>query len=224
MQTVTVRHRHFRHGSPGELRVSADSISFSETGKGSKHSRVWKYQEIQQLELSPDTLRILTYEDQKWKLGRDREYVFDHLPTGFAQSVYEHWRSQLDQRFVADLPDKNEPVLWERPAKLVGTLRGTQGTVRIGTDRIVYDTAAPEASRTWRFTDIQNVASAGPFDLSIVTAEHHGTWNTGSREFRFQLKQPLSEQQFNELWRRLNAIHQSDFIRMSIRGNDANHE
>jgi hypothetical protein len=46
------------------------------------------FDDIQELELSPDTLRILTYEDSRWELGRDREYLFDHRPSGFAKSVY----------------------------------------------------------------------------------------------------------------------------------------
>src|SRR4051812_17366693 len=82
-ETVTVRHKHARNGAPGELHVTAEGISFSEPGKHEKHSREWKYTDIQQLELSSDSLRILTYEDGK--LGRDRDFVFDHLPDGFAK-------------------------------------------------------------------------------------------------------------------------------------------
>src|SRR5271167_3749266 len=75
-QTATVRHKHARGNEPGELQVTAEGISFAEPGKGQKHSRTWTYQDIQQLELSPSTICILTYEDQKWMLGRDREYEF----------------------------------------------------------------------------------------------------------------------------------------------------
>jgi hypothetical protein len=215
-QEVQVRHTHLRHGGYGQLQVSQDSLRFVETGKGKKHSRNWKYDDIQQLELTLETLRLLTYEDQKWKFGRDREYLFDHLPEGFAQTVYALWRDRLDQRFTASLPDKNVQVAWEIPAKLLG--KGSQGTVRIGSDRIVYETEAPAESRTWRFLDIENIATAGPFDLSIVTREHHGTFNNGSREFRFQLKQALPEERYNELWRNLNLQTQSDLIRTSQPG------
>ena len=223
-ETVSVRHRHLHNGKPGELQFSDERISFTEEGKGSIHSREWKYAEIQQLELSPGSLRILTYEDQKWKLGRDREYVFDQLPEGFAESVYLRWRDRLDQRFVADLPDKNVVSLWERPVKLLGRLRGSHGVLRAGTERVVYQTESPEQSRTWRFADIENIASAGPFDLSIVTREHHGTANAGIREFRFQLKERLPEAQFNDLWRRLNLARQSDFIQSSLQNKEHNHD
>jgi len=78
-QEVRVRHHHWHGGGIGDLRVGNDGISFTE-GQKKSHSRTWKYEEIQQIELSADTLRVLTYEDQKWKFGRDREYVLINCP------------------------------------------------------------------------------------------------------------------------------------------------
>jgi hypothetical protein len=223
-QTATVRHTHARGNEPGELQVTATGISFTEAGKGKKHSRIWTYEEIQQLELSPSTIRILTYEDQKWVLGRDREYEFTALPPGFADTVYGVWRDRLDQRFIADLPDKQVRVEWQIPVKLLGTIQGSQGVIRVGEDRIVYETDKPGQSRTWRLEDIDNMASSGPFDLSVVTREHSGAFNSGSREFRFQLKQPLTEARYNDLWRRLNLSKQSEFVRTSSKTEEQHHE
>jgi len=223
-QTATVRHKHARGNEPGELQVTAAGISFSEPGKGKKHSRTWKYEDIQQLELSPSTIRILTYEDQKWVLGRDREYEFIALPPGFADQVYEIWRDRLDQRFIADLPDAQVRVQWEVPAKLLGAMQGSHGVIRLGEDRIVYQSDKPGQSRTWRLEDINNVASAGPFDLSVVTSEHSGAFHSGSREFRFQLKQPMPEARYNDLWRRLNLSKQSEFVRTSMKSEEQHHE
>lgn len=214
-QEVQVRHQHWHGGGIGDLRVSNDGISFAEAQKKG-HSRTWKYEEIQQLALSADTLRVLTYEDQKWKFGRDREYVFDQLPRGFVQTVYGQWRDRLDQRFIAGLPDEDVAPLWEIPAKLLGIFAGSEGIVRVGRDRIVYQTEKPGQSRNWRLADIENVASAGPFDFSVVTREHHGAWNASSREFRFHLKGPLTAERYNELWRRLNASRQSALIQSSV--------
>ena len=202
-----VRHEHLRHGGFGELQVTDEGLSFTEAGKHKEHSRVWKYEQIQQLELSDTSLRVLTYEDQTWVLGRDREYVFDELPKGFARSVYPQWREKLDQRFIAALADEEVATLAEFPAKLNGLTKGVLGTLRFGEDRIVFRAAKAGESRTWRFGDIDNIASAGPFDFSVVTLEHHGTWNTGTREFRFQLQSPMEEARFNELWRKVVRVH-----------------
>src|SRR5260370_42192843 len=74
--TYEVRHQHLRGGAMGTLRITQDSIAFEEKSKNGTHSREWKYADVQQLSLSPAEFRILTYEDRKWQLGRDREYVF----------------------------------------------------------------------------------------------------------------------------------------------------
>ncbi len=203
-ESIQVRHTHLRHGGAGRLEVTASGISFTEEGKHREHSRSWKYEDIQELRLTTETLTVLTYEDQKWKLGRDREYLFDQLPDGFAARIFPEWRARLDQRFVAALPGMAPQVLWEIPAKLFGTIRGAQGRLKVTADGIEFETPEKGASRAWRDADIQSLASAGPFDLSIVTREHHGAVNGSGREFRFQLKQTLEERRYNQLWRRLN--------------------
>jgi hypothetical protein len=202
--TFTVRHEHLRKGGEGVLRIAEDSISFEEAGKSHKHSRVWKFDEIQQITLSSAELQILTYEDQKWKLGRDREYNFDRLPKELATSLYPFLRQRLDRRFIVGLSDSEVQPVWRTAAKLTRGRGGVQGVLTFGEDRIVFDTSAPGESRTWRYPDVENIATSGPFDLAITTLERSG-WARGSgREFRFQLKQELSETVYNDLWRRLN--------------------
>ena len=209
MQTAAgaqVEHRHPRHSGAGTLTITDDGLSFTETGKHPEHSRVWKYEQIQQIELSASRLRVLTYEDSRRQLGRDREYVFDNLPADFAKSAYPMWKDKLDQRFIAALADPEITTLAEFPAKLLGLTKGVEGTLLFAEDRIVFRTDKPGSSRTWRFIDIDNVASAGPFDFSVVTLEHHGAWNSGARDFRFHLQRPMEEARFNELWRRMHRL------------------
>jgi hypothetical protein len=194
-QTYNVRHRHLRNGGPGVLRIDEKSISFEEAGKQAKHSRTWKYDDIQELILGPETLRIVTYEDSRWELGRDRVYVFDRMPASVAADWYPVFRTRLDARFVAALADEQAKPEWEMPAKLVHGRTGSQGVVLVGADRVVYRSGQPGESRTWRTGDLENVSSSGPFDLTITTHE---------REFRFQLKQAMSEERYQELWMRVN--------------------
>ena len=189
---VPVEYRHHQ----GDLEVTLDAVTF----KGAQ-TWTWKYDQIQQLTLTETELRILTYEDSKWKIGRDREYIFDHLPEGFAKSVYCQWKDKLDQRFIAALADPDVKSLAEFPAKLKSLTKGTEGTLLFNADRIVFRATKPGESRTWRLADIENIASAGPFDFSLVVQEHHGAWNNATREFRFQLQKPMEETRYNELWR-----------------------
>ena len=204
--TFAVRHQHVRKGAMGSLRVTLDSIAFDEPGKKHQHSREWKYDDIQQLSLSTTTLRILTYEDQKWQLGRDRDYVFDHLPKELVETLYPMFAAKLDQRFIAALPDPNVRPLWQLPAKLRHGRSGSEGTLLVADDRIVYKSDAGGESRTWRLIDVDSISISGPFDFSITTLERSEFRHAGPTEFRFQLKEPLAENRYNELWRKLEEI------------------
>lgn len=190
-----VRHAHLRNGGAGVLRIDETSITFEEPGKHAKHSRTWKYDDIQELILGPEKLRIVTYEDNRWELGRDRVYVFNKLPASLAVDWYPVFRAKLDARFVAALADDLVKPEWQMPAKLVHGRGGSQGVLLVGADRLVYKSGLEGESRTWRIGDVENVSSSGAFDLTITTYE---------RAFRFQLKQALGEERYQALWLRVN--------------------
>jgi len=195
------------------LHISPDGISFEERGKKKEaDSRSWRYEEIQQLTVSPSELRILTYQDSKWKLGRDREYVFDRLPEDLAFETYPLWTSKLDQRFIAAVPAPEPAPEWKAEAKLDHGLSGTLGTLMIGREQIVFDAGERGASRSWRLIDIENVSSSGPLDLTVTTTEKSGLFRGGSRQFHFQLQQPLIEDQYSALWRRVNRSKGLTFL------------
>ncbi|HUS06192.1 MAG TPA: hypothetical protein VMZ52_07850 [Bryobacteraceae bacterium] len=203
--TIPVRHRHVRKGAAGELRLGGSSLAFQESGKRQGHSRDWAYDEIQQLYVSRESVRILTYEDVAWKLGKDREYEFDELPEGAAQRILGSVRGQMDERrVVAAMPDLSIQPGWQVKAKLLAGRRGSEGIVLVGQDSIVYQSGEREASRTWHFRQIENISSSGPFDLTITTFEQAGARYAGRRDFRFQLKTELSQERYNALWARLN--------------------
>jgi hypothetical protein len=201
--TFQVRHRHAPGGEAGVLRLTEDGIAFEEDGRYAAHSRQWRFQDVEQLTLSSSSLRILTYEDQRWKLG-DRQFVFDRLPDNLAAQLYPIFSRRLDQRFVAALADDQVKARWEAPVKLMRWRGGPQGTILVGSDRIVFKTTAPEESRTWRLGDIDNVSSSGPFDLTLTTFERAGANYAGRKDFHFQLKRPMAESDYNALWRDVN--------------------
>jgi hypothetical protein len=78
--TYNVRHRHVHNGGIGALKIDDTGISFEESAKKTKHSFQWKYADIQELVLSLDSLRIVTYEDNRLPLGHDRVYVSTTCP------------------------------------------------------------------------------------------------------------------------------------------------
>ncbi len=68
----------------------------------------------------------------------------------------------------------------------------------------MYSTERKGASRTWRYSDIDNIATSGPFELTLTTFEralgHYGS----RKDFSSQLTKPLDERKYTELWRRLH--------------------
>lgn len=188
----------------GTLTIDERGVSYQETGKKLPRHWSWSYQDIQQLELAPARVRVLTYKDNPRRLGADFAYTFDALAGQDFTSAYPLLKDRLDQRFVAELADAAVQPLWSVPVKLLGTITGSEGVLTIGRDRIVYRTERKGASRTWRYGDIDNIAAPGPFELTLTTFEralaHHGN----RKDFNFQLKEPLDERRYNELWRKLH--------------------
>ena len=186
-QQFPVRHQHLRKFCAGTLSVDESGIRFAGP-KG--HAWSWPYGDIQQLTLSAGSIHILSYKDRSnWKLGKDMAYTFTgKFPI---ESLERQWSAQLDQRFVAAVAAGQDSGLSGRefPVKLLGLTKGTQGTLIFGADAVVYDT--PHAPRTWRYSDIQFISSANPFQLSITTLE---------KQFQFQLKQAITESTYNQLW------------------------
>lgn len=197
-------------GQIGILTVTDLGISFAETAREGKeprhpHAWHWDYQDIQQLKIAPKSVTVLTYKDDKWKMGADRAYEFDLISEGTFANAYELLKGHLDQRFVAAIPEIRVPnVLWEIPVKHLLRFGGDEGVLQVGAGEIVYKSDKRNESRTWRYEDIDNISSSGPFQLTVTTFERAKLDYGSRKEFSFQLKQRLEEARFNDLWLRLN--------------------
>ena len=202
-------------GNMGTLTISESGVSFEESskdGKKSKHTWQWKYDDIQQLTVFPKQLNVLTYKDKWWKLGADREYEFDLTSEETLNGAYAFLRTRLDQRLVAGVESAPPTILWEIPAKHLTRFGGDHGTLQVGETEIVYKSASKGDSRVWRYEDIDNISSSGPFQLSITTFERARMQYGSEKGFNFQLKNKLSEPRFNDLWLRLNRSKGLDVL------------
>ena len=171
---------------PGTLKVDETGISYA-GAKATSFS--WKYQDIQRLTVSPNRITVLTYQDNRYLLGADRNYDFTgEIP---AKELYALLSPLLDQRFVAAVAQPPGDILFAIAAKHVRRITGTEGTISFGSGFIVYDTPTKDDSRTWRYQDIQSISSASPFELTVTTFE---------QSYNFQLKSPLPESRYNVLW------------------------
>ena len=120
-----------------------------------------------------------------------------------AAELYRMLQPLMDQRLVCRGRTAIEGlarVLWSAPVKHEAPRSASQGTLAFGEDAVVYETAAEGESRTWRYADIDNITSSGPFQLTITTFER-ALWHYGDRkDFNFVLKQPITEAGYNQLW------------------------
>jgi len=190
-----VEHKHAHKSCAGVLTVDETGVSFAGP-KG--HAWTWSYQDIQELKLTPDTIYVLTYRDNRLLLGADRSYTFTgKIP---ADELYQFLAPRLDQRFVAAIAEPSQPDSWSIPAKHLLRITGTEGTLSFGPDTIVYSTTAKDDSRTWRYADIDSVSTSGPFQLTITTFERAPSHYGDRKGFNFQLKGPLTEGRYNDLW------------------------
>ena len=204
--TVEVRHDHLRGAGTGRLTATEETLAFvEETGK-KEHSWRLKWDDIQQLWIGKREVRVTTYADSGWRLGADREYKLDAAGTSTFEPLYAISKARLDQRLVAAVADEPVDPLWQVPVKLKKGLGGSEGDLLVGADAIVYRSPEKNESRTWRMSDIENVSTSGPFDLTITTFEQ-------GKSYTFQLKRRLDEQRYQALWRRLNESKQLGILR-----------
>jgi len=196
-------------GNMGTLFLTGAGILFEErypSGKRPKHPHrwFWDYRDIRQLKIEPRSLAVLTYDSDKWKLGADRQYQFDLVSEKTFQEAYPFLKQRLDQRFVAGIAERPADVLWEIPVKHLLRFGGDEGVLRVGADMLVYSSDKTEESRTWRYEDIENISSSGPFQLTVTTFERAATHYGDLKGFNFALKERLDEARYNDLWLRLN--------------------
>jgi len=189
-----VRHEHFHGACEGAMTVDDGGIRFAGP-KG--HAWFWRYDEIQQLRLEPEKIRILSYKDSKLRLGADREFEFaGELPV---EELFRLWTVRMDQRFVAAIPAR-EAEGFSIPVKHLGRIGGSHGVLSFGADDVVYATEAGGDSRHWRYSDIAAISSSGPFQLTVTTFERARSHYGDRKDFNFQLKQSIPEAQYNQLW------------------------
>ncbi len=200
-----VRHDHWRKSCAGTLTITPDAIGFQAKprNKGGGHRFEWQFANIQQLLVEPHRLSVLTYEDVAWKLGADRQQIFQLVGDASFSGAYAMLKDRLDQRFVSAIADESIQPLWQIDVKHELGLKGSEGVLTVGADRIVYKSGKPKDSRTWRYADIEAISMEGPFQLTLTTFERARTHYGNRKNFQFQLKEILPEARYNELWRRL---------------------
>ena len=206
--SLRVRHGHLRKSCVGTLIFTAKGVSYAEDARRKArkkpHAWSWDYGNLQQLMLASGSVRLLTYDDVRWRLGADRELRFDLLKGQAIGPVDAMLASKLDRRFISAVT-REAGAVWRMGAKQKMGFGGPQGALVLSADRLAFEAARPGEPRTWRFVDIDNVSTEGPFQLTVTTFERARNHYGSRKNFSFQLKETLTDERFNDLWRRIEA-------------------
>lgn len=199
----------------GTLSLGPEGFVFTRVEKKPEDSKplLLRWNDIQQATLAERRLEIVTYHDVVWQLGRDRMFHFK-LTAGdasFAASA-PVLRENLGERVVVALQAdplslERKDVQWRIPAKRLGPLRGVEGVLIFTGDELLFNTSRAGESRIWPVATIATIAQTGPLSLNITAPERALSDQGGHRSFAFQLKQPLSADHYQALWRRIERAH-----------------
>jgi hypothetical protein len=202
-QSYEARHEHLRGECKGKLTIDEQSVAYETEKKG--HSWRLSWVDVQQIQvLETGEVRVVSYQDRKWRLGADREYRMIVGEKKFAAEVSPGLERRLGRRFVSGVAREVKP-LWEIRAKHLRRILGVEGTLVAAEDRIQFRAERPGESREWMFSDIDNISTSDPYQLTITTFERARGHYGDRKGFNFRLKEPLEAERYNRLWRRLEA-------------------
>lgn len=199
----------------GSLSLTPEGFVFTRAEKKPEEAKpvLLRWDDIQQATLAERRLEIVTYHDVVWQLGRDRIFRFRlSAPDASLVTVAPILRAHLGERAVVALhPDplvvERKAVQWRIPAKRLGLVRGVEGVLIFTGDELLFDASRAGDSRIWPVKLIDAIAQTGPLSLNITAPERALADQGGYRSFAFQLKQPLSSENYQALWRRIEHAH-----------------
>jgi hypothetical protein len=207
-----VEHKRLLKDRKGELIFGETGIEYRTEKKSD--ARTWKYEDIQQLGLlGPKEVIILGYQDSKWKLGKDLFYRFEVTSGEITPALWARLQAKLKRPVVSALIPAGITPKFTVPVKHLLGFGGTQGSLEIGDEYVIYKTDAPKDSRIWRYQDISSVGTTGPYQLRLTSMDRAENENGGERNFVFSLKERLSPEAYDFIWWRINGPQISSYPR-----------
>ncbi len=214
-QTFTVIHekRLWRDGT-GKIEITDDGVRY--VAEKEKDSRTWTYRDIQYFDrISSKEFTILSYEDERRLLGRDKSFHFviteGELTDELFRRISNCLKRPVTNRVIPDLA----AVQYELPVKHQHTFGGCEGTLKFTSDAIYYVTDHKKDSREWRLArDIQSIWSADRYRLELHVFDNNRRESSRTRVYKFDLKESLDP----EIYRRLKLkLYDLEALHLPIR-------
>ncbi len=177
-------HGHTLRDCRGTLVIDPAGIRY-EAGRESD-TRAWSWTDIRELRVeSARELSLVTYEDQKRLLGRNRVFHFrltdGDITPALAQELAT-WAARPP--VLAVLPPESSPPMFQIPVKHRHLTGGCVGELMVYTGHLEFRSAElPTHNRFWRWTDLAAFSQPERFLWLIHT------FATGEDTFTFDLRQ-----------------------------------
>jgi hypothetical protein len=191
-QTFKVIHvKTLRRDERGEVEFTEKGVAYKAAKE--KNSRFWKYADIQYFDrLSEKEFTILSYEDQRLLLGRDKEYRFRITDGSLTDKDFREIQGWFGKPSTDRVIPKITGLEYEIPAKHLHTFGGCEGSLEFTKDAIYYVTKDKKDARVWQLgLDVQSVWSDDPYRLEIYAYDNNRREFSRTRGYQFDLKEPL---------------------------------
>jgi len=197
----SVEHEHSLRSCRGKLVITPEKIQYQTEHKD--HARVWRYDELQQIKVeSAKKLELVSYEDQKWRMGLNRVFKFKLLEGEITAEISALLLERATRPLVTSVaPAHEDASAFETPVKHLHRFGGCLGTLKIYPDHIVYESKdMPSDSRYWRYDEIHNFSQSERFRFELVTFEEK---SGGPKAYNFQLREALPATAYDYVWARV---------------------
>jgi hypothetical protein len=196
--TVTLKKTFWPDGH-GKVLIGEKAITYEASKKD--ESRTWEYPDIQHFDrISPKEFVILTYEDRRLALGRDRQFHFVITEGELDDELFDAITARLRKPVTDRVIPAQVAAEYSVPAKHLHTFGGCEGVLKFTRDTIYYVTDHRDDAREWKLgRDVQSVWSADPYQLEIHAYDNNRRGFSRTRVYNFQLKEALSQDFYRNL-------------------------
>jgi hypothetical protein len=201
----SVRHHHALKDCQGILTISGTGVEYKTAHQND--SRKWSYDQVRLLRVeSPTEISILTFEDQKKYIGKDRTFSFELIEGEVSGDLSGFLLAKVKRPMVLSvLPPSSageERPAFEIPVKHLHAITGAMGVLRIYTNRVLFQAAREGDSRFWRLSDINRFSQPDRYRFQIVSDV---PMTGGPTEvYNFQLLEEMPGGVYDYLWIRLH--------------------
>jgi hypothetical protein len=201
-ETFQVEHDHFWRSCKGTLVFGAATVEYITEKK--ENSRVWKYEDIQQLAIAPGRISVLTYDTRKVEFGADQAFNFKLLSGALSDRFRQEVEKKLARPLVSSIVPEQIQVKFSIPARHRLFLDDSQGILEFGEEEVVYRSSRPRDSWIWRYDEVLSIGSTGPFQLRLGAIQKTGGEYGEEKNYVFDLKRRLASEEYDFIWGKIN--------------------